>query len=345
MNVDVTILKVNIFNELRTFGAVINLLTLSYIQAYTMSIRVNNISKYYGAQAALNDVSFEVETGQVIGLLGPNGAGKSTMMKILAGFIPPSSGEAFINEFNVVTQSLNARRNVGYLPEHNPLYLDMYVREYLTFVANIYKLGNQTKKSVEAVIERTGLTPESSKKIGQLSKGYRQRVGLAQALVHNPAILILDEPTSGLDPNQLTDIRKMITDIGKEKTIVLSTHIMQEVEAMCSKVIIVSKGKIVANDTPKNVRQQTLNSGNPVKVEFTEAINKNIFANNPAIAEVTELTDKTYLFSGNSGVDIRPVIFQMAVESGYIIVGMEQKQKHLEEVFQELTKTSAITQQ
>jgi ABC-2 type transport system ATP-binding protein len=205
-------------------------------------------------------------------------------------------------------------------------------------------MGSQTRKSVEAVIERTGLTPESSKKIGQLSKGYRQRVGLAQALVHNPEILILDEPTSGLDPNQLTDIRKMITNIGKEKTIILSTHIMQEVEAMCSRVIIVSKGKIVANDTPKNVRQQTFNSGNPVKVEFTKTINKNIFTNNPAIVKVAEVANRIYLFSGNAEVDIRPIIFQTAVENEYIIVGMEQKQKHLEEVFQELTKTSAITQ-
>src|SRR3954469_12040081 len=213
-----------------------------------MSIIVNNITKLYGQQKALNNVSFEVKSAEIVGFLGPNGAGKSTMMKILTCFIPQSSGSATVCGFDVSEQSLEVRRNVGYLPEHNPLYLDMYVKEYLEFIAGLHQLKN-VKARIAEMIEMTGLQVEQKKKIGALSKGYRQRVGLAQALIHDPKVLILDEPTTGLDPNQLEEIRNLIRSLGKEKTVVLSTHIMQEVEAICDKVIIINKGKIVANES------------------------------------------------------------------------------------------------
>ncbi len=221
-----------------------------------MSLIVNNVSKFYGAQKALDEVNIDIPKGRIVGLLGPNGAGKSTLMKILAGFIPPSSGEAFIYDFNVVTQSLESRRLVGYLPEHNPLYLDLYVREYLKLMGQMHGLGKSVEKRVEEIIEITGITPEKHKKLGQLSKGYRQRVGLAQALLHQPKVLILDEPTSGLDPNQIVEIRNLVGDLGRERTVLLSTHIMQEVEAMCSHVIIINQGKIVVDEPIETLRQK-----------------------------------------------------------------------------------------
>ena len=218
-----------------------------------MSISVRNVTKQFGSQKALDDVSCEIKPGEIVGLLGPNGAGKSTLMKIITCFIPPSSGEILVCNFDVLEESLEVRKKVGYLPEHNPLYLDMYVREYLEFIAGIHKLAGLTKKRVEEMIEITGLTEEQGKKIGALSKGYRQRVGLAQALIHDPEVLILDEPTSGLDPNQLLEIRELIRDLGKEKTVMLSTHIMQEVEAICNRAIIINKGRIVADDLTTNL--------------------------------------------------------------------------------------------
>ena len=212
-----------------------------------MAIDVQQLSKHYGEQKAVDEVSFSVGKGEVVGFLGPNGAGKSTTMKILAGFIPQTSGKATVCGFDVETESLEVRRRIGYLPEHNPLYLDMYVREYLEFVARLYGLKGR-KATIAQMIDRTGLTPEQHKKIRQLSKGYRQRVGLAQALLHDPEVLILDEPTSGLDPNQLADIRRLIQDLGEEKTVILSTHIMQEVQAICNRVVIINKGRLVADD-------------------------------------------------------------------------------------------------
>lgn len=208
-----------------------------------MSIKVTDLTKIYGEQKAVDHISFEIKTGEIVGFVGPNGAGKSTTMKILTGFIPPTSGEAKINKLDLIENSLEIRKNIGYLPEHNPLYLDMYVKEYLEFIAGIYKLGSKTKSKIEQIIEQTGLTIERKKKIGTLSKGYRQRVGLAQALIHDPSILILDEPTSGLDPNQIIEIRNLISEVGKQKTVMLSTHIMQEVEAICDRIIIINKGK------------------------------------------------------------------------------------------------------
>jgi len=214
-----------------------------------MSIEVSNVIKTYGEQRALDEVSFSIEKGEIVGLLGPNGAGKSTLMKIITCFIPPDSGEVKVYGYDIFEESLQVREKVGYLPEHNPLYLDMFVKEYLEFVAGIHKLGKNTRKRIEEMIELTGLQLEQKKKIGALSKGYRQRVGLAQALIHDPEVLILDEPTSGLDPNQIQDIRNLIRSIGSQKTVMLSTHIMQEVEAICDRAIIINKGKIVADDS------------------------------------------------------------------------------------------------
>ncbi|MDF1549126.1 MAG: ATP-binding cassette domain-containing protein, partial [Bacteroidales bacterium] len=221
-----------------------------------MSIKVQNITKLYGDQKALNDLSFEINSGEIVGFLGPNGAGKSTLMKIMTGFIPPNSGDVLINEKSILQESLEVRKIVGYLPEHNPLYLEMYVKEYLYFMASIHLPKQQIKSRVKEIIELTGLTVEQNKKLGALSKGYRQRAGLAQALIHNPEVLILDEPTTGLDPNQIVEIRNLIARIGKEKTVMLSTHIMQEVEAICDRVIIINNGKLVADERPDTIQSK-----------------------------------------------------------------------------------------
>src|SRR6187455_2077796 len=236
-----------------------------------MPVKVNHITKLYGAQKALDDVSFEIGSGQVIGFLGPNGAGKSTMMKIISCYIPQNSGSVTVNGFDTVEQSIEVRKLVGYLPENNPLYLDMYVKEYLTFVAGIHLKSSEIPKRVKDLVQLTGLELEQKKKIGALSKGYRQRVGLAQALIHEPEVLILDEPTSGLDPNQLVDIRNLISSIGKEKTVILSTHIMQEVEAICNRVIIINKGKIVADEKTEVIQQKT-QPESILEVEFEMAV-------------------------------------------------------------------------
>ena len=226
-----------------------------------MSIKVNHVTKRYDQQLALNDVNLDIEKGQIVGLLGPNGAGKSTLMKIITCFIPQTEGTVSVEGFDTIDNPMEVRQRVGYLPEHNPLYLDMYVREYLEFVAGIHHIsGKEAKSRIDEMIEKTGLAVEMRKKIGALSKGYRQRVGLAQAMMHNPSVLILDEPTSGLDPNQLVEIRSLITELGKEKTVLLSTHIMQEVEAMCPRIVIINKGVVVANDTIENIKMNVMHS-------------------------------------------------------------------------------------
>lgn len=228
---------------------------------FLMSIKVNHVTKRYDQQLALNDVSLDIEKGQIVGLLGPNGAGKSTLMKIITCFIPQTEGAVSVEGFDTVDNPMEVRRRVGYLPEHNPLYLDMYVREYLEFVAGIHHItGSEAKKRIDEMIEKTGLTVEMRKKIGALSKGFRQRVGLAQAMMHNPSVLILDEPTSGLDPNQLVEIRGLISELGKEKTVLLSTHIMQEVEAVCPRIVIINKGVVVANDSIENIKMNVMHS-------------------------------------------------------------------------------------
>lgn len=238
-----------------------------------MSIKVSHVTKKYDRQLALNDVNLDIEKGRIVGLLGPNGAGKSTLMKIITCFIPPTEGTVSVEGYDILDDPMEVRRCVGYLPEHNPLYLDMYVREYLEFVAGIHHItGTDAKKRIDEMIEKTGLTVEMRKKIGALSKGYRQRVGLAQAMMHNPSVLILDEPTSGLDPNQLVEIRALITELGKEKTVLLSTHIMQEVEAMCPEIIIINKGVVVANDRIENIKMNVMHRADASIEECFQAL-------------------------------------------------------------------------
>jgi len=300
-----------------------------------MSIVVENITKIYGHQKALDDVSFTINAGEVVGLLGPNGAGKSTMMKIITCYIPPSSGMVTVYGNDIFEHSLEVRKKIGYLPENNPLYPDLYVREYLEFVAGIYRVGNKSK-AVSKMIELTGLVPEQKKKIGALSKGFRQRVGLAQALIHDPEVLILDEPTSGLDPNQLTEIRSLIKETGKKKTVMLSTHIMQEVEAVCSRAIIIDKGKIVADDATSRLSlsasgiQVTLVEFNkPADIEKLQAIR--------GVLKVNPLPDNTYEIESDK-TDVRELIFKFAVENNLTVLSMQKSEKGLEEIFQQLTK-------
>lgn len=296
-----------------------------------MSIEVSNITKTYGNQNALNNVSFKIENPEIVGFLGPNGAGKSTMMKILTTYITTSSGDANVNAFNVATQKKNVQESVGYLPEHNPLYLDMYVKEYLQFNANVYKVA---KSRIDTVIELTGLTPESHKKIGQLSKGYRQRVGLANALLHDPKVLILDEPTTGLDPNQLVDIRNLIKSIGKEKTVFLSTHIMQEVEAMCDRVIIINKGEIVADKKLKDLRS---GQEQVVVVEFDYRVEDAFLLKLPKVKSVNNTHDFIYEITFSTDEDMRSHVFDFAQANELKILQLNQKNASLESLFRELT--------
>lgn len=302
-----------------------------------MSIKVNNITKYYGEQAALNDVSFEVNTAEIVGFLGPNGAGKSTMMKILTCFIPQSAGTASVYGFDVAEESLEVRKHVGYLPEHNPLYLDMYVKEYLEFIGGLHHLKN-IKTRISEMIEMTGLQVEQKKKIGALSKGYRQRVGLAQALIHDPQVLILDEPTTGLDPNQLAEIRNLIIEIGKQKTVMLSTHIMQEVEAVCNRVIIINNGKIVANDATSVLQHSQAQNKQILTVEFDKAPDSNALKNIPGVHAVTHLKENNWQIEAIIEEDIRPAVFQFAVQYNLAILTLQKEEQRLEDVFKHLTK-------
>lgn len=302
-------------------------------------IEIKNITKLYGQQKALDSISLNINKGEIVGLLGPNGAGKSTLMKILTSFIPPSSGSATINGLDVEEDSLKIREIIGYLPENNPLYSDMYIKEYLKFILRIYKNVGKKDKVIKDVIELTGLEPEQHKKIGALSKGYRQRVGLAQALIHDPEILILDEPTSGLDPNQLVDIRKIITELGKQKTVILSTHIMQEVEAMCDRVVIIDKGKIVADDTTSKLSKMA-GSGIVFKVEFKEKLNEKQLLNLSFINKVTKTPDGSWLIESVENKDIRQEIFQFAVEKKLNVLSLSQQEQNMEDIFRRLTKKS-----
>lgn len=301
-----------------------------------MSISVKNITKIYGSQRALDNISFEIKRGEVVGFLGPNGAGKSTTMKILTCFLPPTSGEASVCGISVSDDPFAVKQKIGYLPEHNPLYLDMYVKEYLQFIAGIHKLPNR-KKAVEEMIETVGLQIEQHKKIGALSKGYRQRVGLAQAMIHNPEVLILDEPTSGLDPNQLEDIRSLIKKIGKEKTVMLSTHIMQEVEAICSRIIIINRGRIVANDEA-SVLQQTSAEKQVIFVEFEKAVSRTQLSKIPGIKNAREVAANTWIVESDELEDIRPLISKFAVNNDNLVLTLRKEQQSLEEVFKKLTK-------
>jgi ABC-2 type transport system ATP-binding protein len=299
-----------------------------------MSIEVKNLFKYYGEQAAVRDVSFSVNKGEIVAFLGPNGAGKSTTMKIMTGYIPASSGEVYIGGIKVDVDELKTRQMIGYLPENNPLYVDMYVREYLEFVGRIYKVKN-LKASVAEMVHAVGLDVEQNKKIGALSKGYRQRVGLAQAIIHDPEVLILDEPTTGLDPNQLVEIRELIRQIGKQKTVLLSTHIMQEVEAICDRVIILSKGQIVADDKAKTLQQEFEHQ--TVYVEFDSAVTKAQLSKIPNVSKV-EALEKGWLIESVATEDLRKSVAQYAQQQNWLILTLNIEQKSLEEVFKELTK-------
>ncbi|MCX6230018.1 MAG: gliding motility-associated ABC transporter ATP-binding subunit GldA [Bacteroidetes bacterium] len=302
-----------------------------------MSIKVSNITKLYGAQKALHNVSFEIKSGEVVGLLGPNGAGKSTLMKIITCFIPPTSGEVSVYGFDIVEQSIEVRKKIGYLPENNPLYLDMYVKEYLEFIAGIHKLGDLTKQRIDLMIEITGLTSEYKKKIGSLSKGFRQRVGLAQAMIHDPEVLILDEPTSGLDPNQIVEIRKLITDIGKLKTVMLSTHIMQEVEAICKRAIIINKGVIVADNSTELLSKQSFNRS-IVTVEFDKDVKVDLLKAIEGVTKVTKVKENTWEIECASQKDLRQDIFNFAVGHQLTVLTIHKEELKLEKVFQQLTK-------
>ncbi len=302
-----------------------------------MPIEVKQVSKRYGDQYALDHVTFTAERGEVVGLLGPNGAGKSTLMKIIACFIPPTGGEVIVNGHNVMTESVKVRRILGYLPENNPLYTEMYVREYLTFVAGIFHMGKQTGSRVARIIEITGLQEEQHKKIRMLSRGYRQRVGLAQALIHDPEVLIMDEPTSGLDPNQIIGIRELIRGIGREKTVILSTHIMQEVEAMCSRAIILDHGRIVADDDPLKL-SASAHGKVLILAEFSQPVAAGDLQKIPGALEVVHISGNTYQITSGAGEDIRPLVFQFAVQSGITVLSLSRKEQSLESVFQELTK-------
>jgi len=302
-----------------------------------MSIIVQGVTKLYGEQKALDNISFEIKTGEIVGFLGPNGAGKSTMMKIITGFIPASSGKVIVNDLEVGTENIEVRKQIGYLPENNPLYPEMYIKEYLGFVASIYKTGVPKNKQIHDIIELTGLAPEQNKKIGALSKGYRQRVGLAQALIHNPAVLILDEATTGLDPNQIVEIRNLIKEAGKEKTVMLSTHIMQEVEAICDRVIIIDKGIIVADEEKGRIYSVIKKPRQTIKVEFDREITGTALKEFAETGTVKNLTMNIWSVEADGEEDIRPYIFNFAVRNNLTVLSLQKQESNLEEVFRHLT--------
>ena len=296
-----------------------------------MSIEVSSVTKLYDTQKAVNDISFSVEKGSIVGFLGPNGAGKSTMMKVLTGFINPTEGTVLVNGINVLENPIEAQKSIGYLPENNPLYTEMYVKEYLQFQASTYKVA---KENIAEIIKKVGLTPEVHKKIGQLSKGYQQRVGLAAALLHNPEVLILDEPTTGLDPNQLVDIRALIKEVGKDKTVLFSTHIMQEVEAVCDRVIIIKKGEIVVDKLLKEIRS---NQNQVIEVTFDYKLEEQFIKKLPNLVSYKNNYDTTWFLTFNSDKDMRSVVFDFAQENGLKILGLNTHNQNLEALFREST--------
>ncbi len=301
-----------------------------------MSVTVENLTKTYGAQRAVNDISFEAKAGQVLGFLGPNGAGKTTTMKILTSYIPQTEGRAVVCGYDVQQQPMEVRKCIGYLPEHNPLYLDMYVREYLKFIARLHKI-RKAESRIDEMIELTGLQREQHKLIGALSKGYRQRVGLAQALMHDPDVLILDEPTSGLDPNQLADIRGLIRRLGEEKTVIFSTHIMQEVKAVCDRVIIINKGKLVADDSVEQL-QASSESGTLITVEFDRKVSAKALEKLQGVRELRHLRGYRYQLLSSAEEDLRPGVFDFAVSENARLLELHREAFEMDEVFQRLTK-------
>jgi ABC-2 type transport system ATP-binding protein len=300
-----------------------------------MSVKVNELVKIYGTQRAVNDITFEAKQGEVLGFLGPNGAGKSTTMKIITGYLPQSAGQVTVCGFDVASQTMDARARIGYLPEHNPLYKDMYVREYLQFTAGLHGVKDAEKRA-EAMIERTGLTSHRHKQIGELSKGYRQRVGLAQAMLHDPEVLILDEPTSGLDPNQIVEIRQLIKDLGREKTVILSTHILSEVEAVCDRAVIINQGKIVADATIAELKSRSVGEQVFI-VEFNTAIVPKLLQSIPHVKTVKSDGGNRWQLTAAGNHDIRSDVFKFAVEQQLVVLEMKQSSHSVEEIFQQLT--------
>jgi ABC-2 type transport system ATP-binding protein len=302
-----------------------------------MSISVRGVTKLYGEQKALDDISFQINTGEIVGFLGPNGAGKTTLMRIITGFIPASHGSVLVHGIDSASDNISIRRRIGYLPENNPLYPEMYVREYLGFVASLYRMSKPVKKRIDDIIGITGLSPEQGKKIGSLSKGYRQRVGLAQALIHDPDVLILDEATSGLDPNQIVEIRDLISNAGREKTIMLSTHIMQEVETICRRIIIIDKGKIVADELKSNIHSVIKRRRQVIHVEFDNSTTPLALKGIPKIVSVSNKYGNSWQVEAESEEDIRPALFAFAVKNNLTVLSLHKEESSLEEVFRHLT--------
>lgn len=301
-----------------------------------MSVKVTNLTKIYGLQRAVDSISFDARKGEVLGFLGPNGAGKTTTMKIITGYLPPNEGTAEVCGFDVGVKPMEARARVGYLPEHNPLYREMYVREYLAFTAGLHQVKNPNKQ-VDEMVERTGLGSHRHKQIGELSKGYRQRVGLAQAMLHDPEVLILDEPTSGLDPNQIVEIRQLIKDLGQEKTVILSTHILGEVEAVCDRAIIINRGALVA-DAPIQELKQQFAGQSIVVAEFAENTEKNLLLKIKNVSSVKSLGKNQWQLFAASGHDIRAEVFAFAVANKLTLLKLHKEEHSVEDVFQQLTK-------
>ena len=301
-----------------------------------MSVETRNITKLFGKQKALDNVNISIKKGELVGFLGPNGAGKSTMMKIITGYLPPDKGEILINQQKISSNNLDFRYDIGYLPEHNPLYTDLYVKEFLEITAGFYRLPNK-KQRVAEMVELTGLGEEQHKKIRALSKGYRQRVGLAQALIHNPSILILDEPTTGLDPNQLEEIRGLIREISREKTVMLSSHIMQEVEAVCNRVIIINKGKIVADGGIAAIKNGSIMRNQVVLTEFKSSVQQEQLLTIEGVQQANPISGNLWELESKGENDIRPAVFQFAVKNNLTLLTLQEKQQNLENVFHQLT--------
>lgn len=301
-----------------------------------MSITVRNLCKSYGKQQVLDNISFSISGGEIVGFLGNNGAGKSTTMKIITGYVEADKGTVEVCDIDVMKHPLESHRKIGYLPEHNPIYPEMFVKEYLRFVAGVYRLGKDANARVDEMIEKTGLTREYKKKIGMLSKGYRQRVGLAQALIPNPEVLVLDEPTTGLDPNQILEVRNLIQEVGKEKTVMLSTHIMQEVSAICGRVIIINKGRIVADDKESSIVSVSQDAVLSLFVEYSQPQDVNVLKALDSVVSVSQESESSYVI--NSSTDIRESVFRMAVANGQVILTMKQQERSMEDVFRSLTK-------
>jgi len=301
-----------------------------------MSVFVESVTKIYGSQRALDRVSFTINSGEIVGILGPNGAGKSTLMKIITGFLHPDAGAVLVNGVDIGENSLDIRRHIGYLPENNPLYSDLYVKEYLEYAAGLYSVKS-VRSRIKEMIGMTGLEREQHKKIGALSKGYRQRVGIAQALIHDPSVLILDEPTSGLDPTQIVEIRQLIRHISTEKTVMLSTHIMQEVEALCDRIMIINHGKIIATDSPANIKNLAITGNQSILVEFEESINPDKLSEIHGVTGIQPVSDQIFIITGGQD-DLRPIIFRYAVANQLTILTLNKQESSLENVFLEITR-------